>query len=232
MYYMADIQGTPPIDILFRFRKSRQIMNIRRSLRLNEDTHTRYLILEIAEELIAKNGIEKWRLQDIANEIGIQVPSIYGYFEGKAGILNAIWDTHISFVSRKYTYDGKEDPKAALLKGANEIITNFIKHPARLVLLMNDFATPVGMKPGSEELPYPDLGPMYKRVEKILADGHKQGIFRKVSLLHFHNTFLGTLALNLLFPTHVVYLSEKSEAEINNIRERVIDVIERLITPD
>ena len=206
-------------------------MNIRRSLRLDEDTHTRYLILEVAEELIAKNGIDKWRLQDIANELGIQVPSIYGYFEGKTGILNAIWDTHISFVSTKYTYDGKENPKTALLKGANEIITNFIEHPARLVLLMNDFATPEGMRPGSEELPYPDLKPMYKRVERILDDGYSKGIFRKVSVLHFHNTFLGTLALNLLFPTHVVYLSEKSEPEINRIRERVIDVIEHLLVP-
>ena len=206
-------------------------MNIRRSLRLDEDTHTRYLILEVAEELIAKNGIEKWRLQDIANELGIQVPSIYRYFDGKAGILKAIWDIHIDYVSTKYAYDGREDPKAALLKGANDVITNFIKHPARLVLLMNDFATPAGMREDSEELPYPKLNPMYKRVERILHDGYKRGIFRKVSLLHFHNTFLGTLALNLLFPNHVVYLSEKSEAEINEIRERMNDVIERLITP-
>jgi len=54
------------------------------------DVPTRDRILEVAEEIISRSGMEGMRLKDVAARVGIQPPSIFAHFEGREAIGNAV----------------------------------------------------------------------------------------------------------------------------------------------
>lgn len=213
-------------------------MSLRRGLRRDEKTSTRDLIIEITERLIVEKGMDSWRLQDIAKELGIQVPSIYAHFKGRNDIIEAIVEQHIQ-AELKFPYSIKElgSPKDAIINGVKTSIDYYINNPARLILVVLDYATPGGI-PGFRKVDgagYDDLlhmsrvSPMYKSIEDVLVAGYKSGQFREISLLHFINTMFGALAMNLMFPANVRYLPDMDEAMKSTVRARVLDVLEKVV---
>ncbi|MDO9127858.1 MAG: helix-turn-helix domain-containing protein, partial [Parvibaculum sp.] len=50
----------------------------------------RRLILDAAEERLAKQGPEGLRLQDIARDVGISHPAILHHFESREGLVRAL----------------------------------------------------------------------------------------------------------------------------------------------
>ncbi|MEU4195445.1 helix-turn-helix domain-containing protein [Kribbella sp. NPDC026611] len=53
---------------------------------------TRAAIQRVALELFTRKGYEATTLREIADELGIQKPSLYYHFKGKADILQALFD--------------------------------------------------------------------------------------------------------------------------------------------
>jgi len=51
---------------------------------------TRERILEVAEEIIARHGMEGLRLKDVAESVGIQPPSVFTHFDGREAIGDAV----------------------------------------------------------------------------------------------------------------------------------------------
>lgn len=60
---------------------------------------TRDRIIEVAIDLIAKNGYSETSIRDIAKNVGIKTSSIYYHFESKETILNYILNMYIKIVT-------------------------------------------------------------------------------------------------------------------------------------
>ena len=51
---------------------------------------TRERILEVAEELIARHGVEAFELKEVAARVGIRSPSIFAHFKGREDLAECV----------------------------------------------------------------------------------------------------------------------------------------------
>ena len=180
-------------------------MNIKRRKKLHVKTPTRVLIVDEAERIIANYGIDDLRLDDIANNLGIQRPSLYAHFKGRDGILTAVAERAFIQLSHQFQDDENADPIVTISRGVDELVDFLIEHKACARLLARDFSTPGGLPAVNEILgPMevnsvpPLLEPLEKRVGKIIVRGHKLGKFQKFDPFLFITILLGAIMSCLL----------------------------------
>lgn len=180
-------------------------MRARRKLKRDIDIGTAELIVDVAEQIIEEKGIEGFRLQDIADAIGIQFPSLYTHFKGKKEILSSIIDRAIKTLAQDFIDTDGDRPDVLLKRGVNRQVINFASKIAQVRLLLLDFTTVAGLpefnrvagKPGALEQEGGALRPMLLRLDKILRDGHRQGLFNATDATVFFHTMLGTILVRL-----------------------------------
>ena len=114
----------------------------RRKKYTDENRSTRDLILDIAEQEIASNGVDGLRLKDIASQVGIQLPSLYAHFAGRKELLQALAERMITDVEKIYSSLHGLPPREALLASADRTIDFFVERPGFARLLMSDFQAP------------------------------------------------------------------------------------------
>lgn len=180
-------------------------MRARRKLKRDIDVGTAELIVDVAEQIIEEKGIEGFRLQDIADAIGIQFPSLYTHFKGKKEILSSIIDRAIKTLAQDFIDTAGDSPDVLLRKGVNRQVIYFASNIAQVRLLLLDFTTVAGLpefnrvagKPGTLEQEGGALRPMLFRLDKILRDGNRQGLFKATDATVFFHTMLGTILVRL-----------------------------------
>jgi AcrR family transcriptional regulator len=59
-------------------------------------------ILEAAERLCAKHGIEAMSIRDVAAEVGVSIPVIYHHFESRSNLLRMVALNRFSEIGREY----------------------------------------------------------------------------------------------------------------------------------
>ncbi|MCT4657333.1 MAG: TetR/AcrR family transcriptional regulator [Cohaesibacter sp.] len=107
-----------------------------------ENRSTRDLILDIAEQEIAYKGVEGLRLKDVADQVGVQLPSIYAHFSSRKDVLEALAERLMDELLLIY-YDLKPlAPKQALMASAERTIDFYITHRGYGRLLLADFPSP------------------------------------------------------------------------------------------
>ena len=156
------------------------------------------MIVDEAEKMIAKRGIDGLVLDDIAKSLGIQRPSLYTHFKGRDGILTAIAERAFIQLSHQFQDDENLDPVVTISKGVDELVNFLVQHKAYARLLARDFSTPGGLPAVNtvlgplESVVIPALlQPLYDRLNRIIVRGHKQGKFRKVDPFIFLTALLG-----------------------------------------
>jgi AcrR family transcriptional regulator len=165
---------------------------------------TRQLALEISERIIAKEGVDALKLKDIAEEIGIQVPSLYKHFHSRDDILISISAAYIAALAVLFEIDTSRSTEANLIAGIQELVELFAQHPAWMRLQLRDYSSVEGTealsrytggirKLGTEG----QLGGFVKRLEKLLKSGVRSGDFRSVQPLDFSNILFGTLCFQV-----------------------------------
>jgi AcrR family transcriptional regulator len=143
---------------------------------------TRERILEVAEEIISRSGMEGMRLKDVAAQVGIQPPSIFAHFEGREAIGNAVaarvLDQLAALVERE-TAD-RADPARALRRGVRAVAAHLYDRPAHARLLLRDLAR---TRSGPEELEMwtPAQGRIEARIAALLEAGIAQGQFQPLA---------------------------------------------------
>ena len=180
-------------------------MTIRRKKKRHLKARTRDLIVDEAEKMIAKRGIDGLVLDDIAKSLGIQRPSLYTHFKGRDGILTAIAERAFIQLSHQFQDDENLDPVVTISKGVDELVNFLVQHKAYARLLARDFSTPGGLPAVNtvlgplESVVIPALlQPLYDRLNRIIVRGHKQGKFRKVDPFIFLTALLGSIMACLL----------------------------------
>ena len=180
-------------------------MVIKRKKKLNVKTRTRDLIINEAERIIAEQGIDGLKLDDIAHTLGVQRPSLYTHFKGRDGILTAIAERAFIQLSHQFQDDENPDPVVTLSKGVHELVNFLVQHKAYARLLARDFSTPGGLPAVNTVLGPPEsivvpplLQPLYDRLNKIIIRGHKLGKFKQVDPFVFLTALLGGIMACLL----------------------------------
>ena len=175
-------------------------MTIRRKKKLDVKVRTRQLIIDEAERIIAEQGIDGLKLDDIAGILGIRRPSLYTHFKGGDGILTAIAERAFNQLSLLFEDDENPDPVVTISKGVGELVSYLVQHKAYARLLARDLSTPGGLSAVNAILGEPEtqmtpklLQPLYKRLDNIIARGHGLGRFRQVDSFVFLTTLLGSI---------------------------------------
>ncbi|WP_316861354.1 TetR/AcrR family transcriptional regulator [uncultured Cohaesibacter sp.] len=107
-----------------------------------EKKSTRDLIVEIAEQEIAVHGVEALRLKDVADKVGIQLPSLYAHFAGRKELLEALANELLDTLIVLYTELAALPPREALLASADRTIDLYQKKRGYARLLLYDFPAP------------------------------------------------------------------------------------------
>ena len=104
--------------------------------------NTREIILEVTEQEIAVHGVEGFRLKDVAEKVGIQLPSLYAHFAGRKELLEALSDEFLGKLYALYKELSALPPREALLASADRTIDLYLAKRGYARLLLYDFPAP------------------------------------------------------------------------------------------
>jgi len=198
------------------------------------------MILDEAERLIGKNGYDALRLKDIADAIGIRVPSIYGHYSGRDSVIAGVAIRYIDALADLFPYDGETNPTQALVAGVRGCVRHWIEHPAYTRLRLRDLEAPGGMPEldwvaggsaaeNSQEGP---VVPVFAGLTAILQDGHERGEFRKIEVIRFWRDLSGATLMALTYPDQRVLDGTASQEEVEKLVLEIEDLALRLVRPD
>jgi AcrR family transcriptional regulator len=183
---------------------------------------------------VATEGVDGLKLKAIADEIGIQVPSLYKQFDGREAILRALSEKYVADLATQFDFDELTDPQEVLIRGVRGIVELYALHPAWTRLQMRDYSSAEGVEAlsrytgGLERVA--TEGPLKgfaTRVREILDEGARIGVFREVLVADFINVLLGSLSFK------IVWLGGKvpHKKEIERLQDMMVDVILRFVRP-
>ena len=97
-------------------------------------------VLVVAVDVMAEQGVAGLTLGEVARRMGIQPPSLYGYFDGKHALYDALFERGWRLLNHDVgaILDGVDDlPPAARLHAVSAAFTRWmVEHPAYAPLMM------------------------------------------------------------------------------------------------
>lgn len=135
-------------------------------------------ILDVAATVMAEQGVAGLTLGEVARRMGIRPPSLYGYFDGKHALYDALfergWQELLTAMRDGWADRERRDPDADLLAQAELTVRWAVGHPAYAPLM---FWRPVpGFIPSE-----PAYAPAVELTEwgrVVMADLREQGVLR------------------------------------------------------
>ena len=213
----------------------------KRRLKRNLDTSTGELIIDEAERIIAKHGVDGLRLVDIAKSLGVSQPGIYTHYKnGRNEILANVGIRAIDGLADHFEDDGRSDPEKILERDIRRLVVYWVENPSHLRLLIRDFASPDGL-PLFNELAGGPPGtleksgkwkPMRERLKGILDRGYRMGKFRRVDSGEFFNLVMGITLMDLVHPFYRSSKKIPKKKLIEKLQSRLIDVALRVVRKD
>jgi AcrR family transcriptional regulator len=96
-------------------------------------------VLDVAVEVMADQGVAGLTLGEVARRMGIRTPSLYGYFDGKHALYDALFERgwrvmHEAMRAVAAEFDGR-DPVADFRAGAAAFVRWAVEHPAYSALM-------------------------------------------------------------------------------------------------
>ncbi|WP_116449597.1 TetR/AcrR family transcriptional regulator [Blastococcus litoris] len=133
-------------------------------------------VLDVAVEVMADQGVAGLTLGEVARRMGIRPPSLYGYFDGKHALYDALfergWRELLGVVTRSHEGTVGRPPAEALLTVETAFVRWAVEHPAYAPLM---FWRPV---PGFAPSPraYAPALELERRSRAFLADLRDAGL--------------------------------------------------------
>ncbi len=154
---------------------------------------TRERILEVAEELVARHGMEGLRLKDVAERVGIQPPSVFAHFGGREAIGDAVAHRVLSRIAEALGAElsRPDSPERRLRAGVRTVAEHLYDHPGHTRLILRDLAR---TRTGDElSLWSPEVVRLVDQVDALLAEGAREGAFREVPTTSFFPMIEGAI---------------------------------------
>jgi len=97
---------------------------------------TRSEILDAAWELVRAEGLAALSLRDLARKVGMQAPSLYGYFDSKHAIYDAMFlQGNLELLARYEALPSLDDPVQEFRASAQMFVGFTVEDPARAQLM-------------------------------------------------------------------------------------------------
>jgi AcrR family transcriptional regulator len=201
---------------------------------------TRDRILDEVERLIAVKGVYAFKLRDVAERLGLQVPAIYKHYKSRDDVLIEVSRRFIALLAVQFRSPPSARPAAALRASLNRFVEFKLLHPAYVRLALVDFATPDGgmeyvkrAAGGSFQDNFSDgpLAAMHQRLRGILQAGAREKRFRRVDATDFYRVMKSALLIRLVFPDDGLLLKRPSAAEVRSIQRWLWEIADRFLAP-
>jgi len=208
------------------------------SRKATDKKHTSDRILDIAEALIASQGVFGFRLQDIAGPLGIRVPAIYKHFRNRDDVLIAVSRRFIGLLSEQFQFDSALPIRARIAQALDAFVDFNIAHPAYVRLALIDFATPEGGMeyvklaaggPFKDNFSHGPLSSMHRRLRRVLNEGARLGEFRKCDPLRFYRVVYSTALIELVFPEDALLLPGHDARGAARVKSSLADIAFRYL---
>lgn len=172
--------------------------------------NTKERIIDEAEALAAIHGIEHLKLQEVADKIGIKLPSVYAHFSGREDILAAMGARINSAFSGFYIARPGEAASSTLARSVKELAEFLVGNPAYFRLILRDLSVPLGYDAAnrrysmhaSGQLP-PEMAQLLGRLDALLLKAAKEDNARNVTSMEFMAAIHGAALMRLSMETTV-----------------------------
>jgi AcrR family transcriptional regulator len=167
----------------------------KRGAKARSGAGTRERILEVAEELIARDGFEGFQLKEIAERLGIRSPSIFAHFKGRQEIADAVAREVLGQLAAIPPVWPEGDPPRVLRSWARNLVAYLVDHPTHFRILLRDVAR--------RGLPteFPEAAELSAAIDDAVAEvlrrGVRSGQFRRIRPEAFQAQLLGAVLVNL-----------------------------------
>ena len=158
---------------------------------------TRDRIVAVAEDLIARHGIEGLQVKEIAARVGIRSPSVFAHFGGRDDIVGAVVERLLRRIERLFEAPLDGTPEEELRAGTRRMALFLVDNPADARILLRDLAQAGAPDVGQHDLTARLLERVYGTVKRVLQRGAAEGRFRRVRPETFVAQLLGGILANL-----------------------------------
>jgi AcrR family transcriptional regulator len=185
-------------------------------------------ILEVAKDIIARDGVDALRLASIGERLGISTPAIYAHFpDGRQQLIDEVALEGIDGMRALFPRTGGAAMEE-LLSGISGLVRFYSQNRAFLRIMLLDFSSPEGHPSVAREIgrpgPFADgaFSEMFDRLTRISRSLVSSGRARPVPADILLNVMLGATALNLIYPP-------KPRESKQNITKSVEDIVRDLV---
>lgn len=172
--------------------------------------NTKERIIDEAETLAAIHGIEHLKLQEVADKIGIKLPSVYAHFSGREDILAAMGARINAAFAGFYVARPGETACNTLLRGIKELADFLVGNPAYFRLILRDLSVPLGYDAtnrrysmhASGQLPA-EMAQLLGRLDALLLKAAREESTRAVTSMEFMAAIHGAALMRMSMETTV-----------------------------
>lgn len=210
----------------------------KRKKQLGAKVSTRDLIITEAERIVADRGVDDLRLSEIADLVGIRLPSLYSHFSGRSAVIGEIIARALNSLADAFKGSDDLEPLDEIKQGARMLVKHLAAHPAYVRIMMLDFSSPEGLPEFSEKFGPPGkleksglLRPLVDRLGLVLEQGEATGTLRYYEPLNFFHNLLGIILVRLSLDKRHRVISSESEmaALVGELEDSIEDYCERLL---
>ena len=186
-------------------------------------------IVDIAEEVVGRVGVDQLRLAEIARRLKITVPAIYAHFPGgRSELIAAIELRALDKLATLFELQSNRSThEQSLLKGIRDLVRLIALNPAYLRVFLLDFSYPGGLPEVTRKIGPPGqaegvgaLRPMFDRLTVLLSSVTRRSPSDLSSGLFF-NCILGSICLNVLHPP---FAGDRSSARQLDLEEETVNL--------
>jgi TetR/AcrR family fatty acid metabolism transcriptional regulator len=188
-------------------------------------TDKREQIIKAATKVFARDGLQKGRIDDIAQEAGIGKGTVYEYFRSKEELFEAIVEgvIHQSIQLVDSVLQVEASPRLRLERFLHEMLDMGIQYDEEIILMTEIWAQGArGRWHGSGSALVEMYHELHAKVKSILGEGIDAGEFREMSLDGVASLLLafgdGLMWQYIMFPQETHFEKMKAEAIRSFIR--------------
>ena len=184
---------------------------------------SREVILSVARELLAADGIDGVSLRRIARRLDVTAPALYGYVDGKADLLRALAEQELAALAARLDAIDDPDPLVRIRGHCRAYVQHAREHPALFEVMF--VFRPAWAGAAADELPLATetFGTGLAVIEEAIAGGLISGEPFMVALTVW-SAMHGVASILLANPE----LGDDIEADLV---DHVIDTVLRGLAP-
>ncbi len=140
---------------------------------MGEDKKTEEVILEAAKTVFIRKGMDGARMQEIADEAGINKALLHYYFRSKQKLFDAVFSMVLrsTFNEMREIFSGEFSVEQAVRKFADSYINTLIQNPYIPEFVIHELNKDVEALQLLVSKNLPDITPFLQVIEKEIAEG-------------------------------------------------------------